>query len=157
MNFTTGQLNYNQRLPKPQTDALRATGPTLASMAPLVAADPSSYTNNAWSRYEIPGVATVITLSQYIPSDDATTSSAQYQWLLAELTQRPPDRVKTPWLIVMNHAPWYSTFAKHWLEPECWRKTYEPLLLWAGGAFFGRERTFGLFSVFVWGHHFLFF
>lgn len=36
----------------------------------------------------------------------------------------------------MNHAPWYSTFAKHWLEPECWRKTYEPLLLWAGGEYF---------------------
>lgn len=114
-NYTTGQTNFNMRFPRPQSDVLKATGPTVASLAPIQSADNTTFTNNAWSRYEIPGIATIITLSQYIPYDDATTASAQYQWLLKELTERPPDREKFPWLIVMNHAPWYSTYAKHWM------------------------------------------
>ena len=124
-----------------------ANGVTLASLAviallgmavsPLltrlmVAADPSSYTKNAWQRTEIAGVATVITLSEYITYDDATVNSAQYRWLYEELTQRPVNRAKTPWLIVATHAPWYATYTKHWLEAECYRKKYEPLMLWAG-------------------------
>ena len=131
-SFTARQLDFNARYPAAQTAALRAAGPTLADLAPVVAADPSSYTKNAWQRTEIAGVATVITLSEYITYDDATANSAQYRWLYEELTQRPVNRAKTPWLIVATHAPWYATFTKHWLEAECYRKTYEPLLLWAG-------------------------
>lgn len=39
------------------------------------------------------------------------------------------DRTKTPWLIVISHAPWYNSYTKHYKEVECFRKAYEPLLL----------------------------
>lgn len=104
-NFLARQLNFNARYPLPQTDAIRTAGPTTTSLGP-VTLDPATYTRNAWQRTEVDGVATIITLNEYILYDDATTASAQYQWLKNELTTRPVDRSKTPWLIVMFHAPW---------------------------------------------------
>ena len=130
--FTARQLNYNARFPLPQTEEIRAHGPTLASLGPIVAAEPATYTRNAWQRTEVAGVATIITLSEYIPYDDSSADSDQYRWLYGELTENPVDRKRTPWLIVLTHAPWYASYTKHWLEAECYRKTYEPLLLWAG-------------------------
>lgn len=40
---------------------------------------------------------------------------------------RSANRRRTPWLVVMMHAPWYTSFTKHYKEAECMRVTYEPL------------------------------
>lgn len=37
-------------------------------------------------------------------------------------------RTETPWVIVVFHEAWYSTFNKHYKENECMRMGYEPLL-----------------------------
>lgn len=37
-------------------------------------------------------------------------------------------RTETPWLIVVFHEAWYSTFSQHYKENECMRVAYEPLL-----------------------------
>lgn len=39
---------------------------------------------------------------------DYTPGSAQYNWLLKDIAS--VDRVKTPWLIVNMHTPWYHTY-----------------------------------------------
>ena len=52
-----------------------------------------------WSRNI--GPAHVISLNSYAASKEG---SLQHRWLVADL--RLVDRVKTPWVIAMNHAPW---------------------------------------------------
>ena len=39
------------------------------------------------------------------------------------------DRVKTPWVVVAIHAPFYHTYAGHYKEVECMRQSYEPLFV----------------------------
>ena len=38
------------------------------------------------------------------------------------------DRKKTPWVVAISHAPWYSSYVAHYLEANCQRKAVEPLL-----------------------------
>jgi hypothetical protein len=38
------------------------------------------------------------------------------------------DRTVTPWLILLIHAPWYTTYASHLKENECMRENYESLV-----------------------------
>jgi hypothetical protein len=52
-----------------------------------------------WSRNI--GPAHVISLNSYAASNEG---SLQHRWLVADLGL--VDRVKTPWVIAMNHAPW---------------------------------------------------
>ena len=58
--------------------------------------------------------------------DDFSTKSEQYKFLQREL--KNVNRKRTPWLVVVMHAPFYSSFTKHYKEPECMRQTYEPLM-----------------------------
>lgn len=37
--------------------------------------------------------------------------------------------MKTPWVLVAIHAPWYHTYKGHYKEVECMRQAYEPLLV----------------------------
>lgn len=55
----------------------------------------------------------VIMLGSYTDFDP---NSSQYSWLKADLTK--VDRAKTPWIVVLIHAPWYNTNNAHQGEPE---------------------------------------
>ena len=107
-SFTARQKAYNARYPVPASPQQLATGPTSATLGPVVAADPATATNNAWSVREVANVAMIITLSNYIFNDDFTTASAQYKWFESVLPT--VDRTRTPWLVVMWHNPWCVFF-----------------------------------------------
>jgi len=72
------------------------------------------------------GLAHVVVLSSY---SDTSVGSVQYQWLIGELEKI--DRLKTPWLIVMMHTQFYTTFEGHKgeLETTIMRKSMEPLFV----------------------------
>ena len=67
---------------------------------------------NMWFSVSV-GSATIITLSSY---HNYSATSAQYAWL--EATLKAVDRVKSPWLIVSMHAPWYNSNVQHQGEAE---------------------------------------
>ncbi|KAG6640553.1 purple acid phosphatase 22-like isoform X1 [Carya illinoinensis] len=52
--------------------------------------------------------------------------SPQYKWLESDLAQ--VNRKKTPWVLVLLHAPWYNTNTAHQGEGESMRQTMEKLL-----------------------------
>jgi 3',5'-cyclic AMP phosphodiesterase CpdA len=60
------------------------------------------------------------------------------------------DRSITPWLVVVFHSPWYTSYNGHYKENECMRQAYEPLLVAAGvdlvvgGHVHSYERTKGV-------------
>lgn len=43
-------------------------------------------------------------------------ASSQYKWLQADLAK--VDRGRTPWVVVIIHAPWYNSNEAHQGEPE---------------------------------------
>ncbi|XP_065616749.1 purple acid phosphatase 22-like [Quercus suber] len=52
--------------------------------------------------------------------------SSQYKWLVADLAKI--DRNKTPWVVVLLHAPWYNTNTAHQGEGDSMRIAMEELL-----------------------------
>ncbi|PKA62443.1 Phosphoenolpyruvate phosphatase [Apostasia shenzhenica] len=64
--------------------------------------------------------AHIIVLSSYSPFVKYTP---QWLWLLEELKQ--VDREKTPWLIVLMHAPLYNSNEAHYMEGESMRAAFE--------------------------------
>ncbi|CAN6459587.1 unnamed protein product [Victoria cruziana] len=64
--------------------------------------------------------AHVIVLSSYSPFVKYTP---QWQWLKGEL--KNVDREKTPWLIVLMHAPLYNSNDAHYMEGESMRAVFE--------------------------------
>ena len=92
------------------------------------------------------GPARVIGLNTYAPYHPG---SAQREWLERALDVAPEARNSTtPWLIVLMHAPWYTSYAIHYREVECMRASVEPLLARAGvdmvfsGHMHAYERTY---------------
>ncbi|KAF0891910.1 hypothetical protein E2562_011302 [Oryza meyeriana var. granulata] len=69
------------------------------------------------------GAVHVVMLGSYA---DFNSSSEQYRWLARDLAG--VDRVATPWVVVLLHAPWYNTNAAHEGEGEAMRKAMERLL-----------------------------
>ncbi|KAJ3679148.1 hypothetical protein LUZ60_017159 [Juncus effusus] len=65
--------------------------------------------------------AHVIVLSSYSPFVKYTP---QWKWLEQELKQ--VDREKTPWLIILMHAPIYNSNEAHYMEGESMRAVFEP-------------------------------
>jgi hypothetical protein len=57
-------------------------------------------------------------------------SSKMTQWLQSDLASF--DRSKTPWLIVMLHAPWYNSNTAHQGDGEAMRQAYEQIFISAG-------------------------
>ncbi|PON42462.1 Acid phosphatase [Parasponia andersonii] len=55
----------------------------------------------------------VIMLGSYT---DFGPDSTQYKWLESDLSK--VDRNKTPWIVVLIHAPWYNSNTAHQDEPE---------------------------------------
>ena len=94
-----------------------------------------------WSR-DI-GPAHVVSLCSYAAT---SVGSPQYDWLYEDLNA--VNRSLTPWLIVMMHAPWYSSNSNHWEEADLSRRDFEPLLVEHGvdlvisGHVHAYERTF---------------
>ncbi|CAI0423561.1 unnamed protein product [Linum tenue] len=72
----------------------------------------SGSTSNLYYSFSVAGVH-VVMLGSYTDFDP---SSAQYKWLQSDLAQ--VDRTKTPWLVVLIHAPWYNTNKAHQGETE---------------------------------------
>ncbi|PSR98505.1 Purple acid phosphatase [Actinidia chinensis var. chinensis] len=68
--------------------------------------------SNLYYSFEVSGVH-VIMLGSYT---DFGASSAQYNWLKVDLGK--VDRKRTPWLVVLVHAPWYNSNTAHQGEYE---------------------------------------
>ncbi|KAL7615513.1 hypothetical protein Lser_V15G01916 [Lactuca serriola] len=84
----------------------------------------SGSTSNLYYSFEVSKVH-IIMLNSYIEFDHG---SIQYRWLESDL--KKVNRSKTPWLIVVVHAPWYNSYTAHHDEPESvyMRKSMEELL-----------------------------
>ena len=72
------------------------------------------------------GLVKVLVLSSY---SDTSVGSIQYNWLEKELDSI--DRSKTPWVIVIMHTQFYTTFLAHndELQTTIMREAMEPLFL----------------------------
>ncbi|KAK9985787.1 hypothetical protein SO802_030738 [Lithocarpus litseifolius] len=68
--------------------------------------------SNLYYSFDVAGVH-VIMLGSYT---DFGPTSSQYSWLQADLGKI--DRNKTPWTVVLIHAPWYNTNTAHQGEKE---------------------------------------
>lgn len=82
----------------------------------------SGSTSNLYYSFEVVGTH-VIMLGSYT---DFHVESQQYKWLQSDLAKI--DRVRTPWVIVLLHAPWYNTIVAHQGEGESMRQAMEDLL-----------------------------
>ncbi|XP_076884591.1 putative purple acid phosphatase 20 [Bidens hawaiensis] len=69
--------------------------------------DESGSTSNLYYSFEVSGVH-IIMLGSYT---DFRPGSNQYKWLESDL--KKVDRNKTPWLVVLIHAPWYNSNYAH--------------------------------------------
>ncbi|XP_047981946.1 purple acid phosphatase 2-like [Salvia hispanica] len=68
--------------------------------------------------------AYIIVLSSY---SAYAIYTPQYKWFTNELTK--VNRTETPWLIVLMHSPFYSSYVHHYMEGETMRVTYEEFLV----------------------------
>ncbi|XP_028782385.1 probable purple acid phosphatase 20 [Neltuma alba] len=71
--------------------------------------------SNLYYSFDAAGVH-VIMLGSYTDFD---SGSPQYKWLVGDL--KKVDRAKTPWLVVLLHAPWFNSNAAHRGEPESYQ------------------------------------
>ncbi|PKA48668.1 Purple acid phosphatase 18 [Apostasia shenzhenica] len=86
----------------------------------------SGSTSNLYYSFEVAGVH-IIMLGSYTDYDE---SSDQYAWLKADLAK--VDRQRTPWVLVLLHAPWYNSNWAHRGEGDDMMAAMEPLLYDAG-------------------------
>ncbi|KAJ4836202.1 Purple acid phosphatase 22 [Turnera subulata] len=82
----------------------------------------SNSTSNLYYSFDVAGTH-VIMLGSYTDFD---CDSDQYKWLVSDLSG--VDRQKTPWVVVLLHAPWYNTNTAHQGEGESMRNAMEVLL-----------------------------
>ncbi|KAK9921227.1 hypothetical protein M0R45_029746 [Rubus argutus] len=82
----------------------------------------SKSTSNLYYSFQVAGTHIII-LGSYTEFD---TDSEQYAWLVADLAKI--DRKRTPWVVVVLHAPWYNTNTAHQGEGESMRIAMEELL-----------------------------
>lgn len=68
--------------------------------------------SNLYYSFDVAGVH-IVMLGSYTDFDP---SSAQYKWLQADLGK--VDRTRTPWIVVLIHAPWYNSNTAHQGEKE---------------------------------------
>lgn len=81
--------------------------------------------SNLYYSFDVASEVHVIMLGSYT---DFGQGSSQYIWLESDLNK--VDRKKTPWVVVLVHAPWYSSNKAHSGEYESvgMRKAMEQLL-----------------------------
>merc|ERR1712048_976848 len=87
---------------------------------PMPHAASGSTDKTYWSR-DI-GPAHVVALNSYAATAPGTP---QYNWLEADLER--VNRIRTPWVIVMMHAPWYNSNSGHLGEAALMQKDMEDL------------------------------
>ncbi|PIA59007.1 hypothetical protein AQUCO_00400097v1 [Aquilegia coerulea] len=87
----------------------------------IMPSDESGSSSNLYYSFDVAGVH-IIMLGSYTDFD---ANSAQYKWLQADLAK--VNRQKTPWLVVLLHAPWYNTNTAHQGEGESMRTAMEHL------------------------------
>jgi acid phosphatase type 7 len=73
-------------------------------------------------RLQVAG-AHILMLGSYV---EYGSSSEQYEWLVRDLAR--VDRSRTPWLIAVLHAPWYSSNLHHYGEGDDMMASMEDLL-----------------------------
>jgi len=84
----------------------------------------SGSSSNLYYSFDVAGGAIhVVMLGSYA---DFGSDSDQYKWLVGDLGK--VDRNRTPWIIVLLHAPWYNTNSAHQGEGESMRKAMEFIL-----------------------------
>lgn len=85
----------------------------------------SGSNSNLYYSFDVAAGVHVIMLGSYTDFDP---DSDQYKWLQADLGK--VNRGKTPWIVVLIHAPWYNTNTAHQGEPESdlMKKSMERLL-----------------------------
>ncbi|XP_055811612.1 probable purple acid phosphatase 20 [Solanum dulcamara] len=90
----------------------------------LMPFEQSGSTSNLYYSFEVIGLH-IIMLGSYT---DFEPESAQYNWLKNDLNE--VDRKKTPWLVVLVHAPWYNSNNAHQGEYESYgmKSSMEDLL-----------------------------
>ncbi|KAE8098533.1 hypothetical protein FH972_016588 [Carpinus fangiana] len=88
----------------------------------LMPYEESGSTSNLYYSFEVAGTH-IVMLGSYTDFD---VGSAQYKWLEGDLAR--VDRKKTPWILVLLHAPWYNTNTAHQGEGEDMRQAMEELL-----------------------------
>ena len=88
----------------------------------LMPYEESGSDSNLYYSFEVAGTH-IIMLGSYAEFDK---KSSQYKWLVADLAKI--DRNKTPWVVVLLHAPWYNTNTAHQGEGESMRIAMEELL-----------------------------
>ncbi|KAH7680633.1 Acid phosphatase protein [Dioscorea alata] len=90
----------------------------------LMPYEESGSTSNLYYSFDVAGGSVhVIMLGSYTDFD---SNSDQYKWLVSDL--KKVNRERTPWLIVLLHAPWYNTNSAHQGEGESMRQSLESLL-----------------------------
>ncbi|OAY64001.1 Purple acid phosphatase 22 [Ananas comosus] len=82
-----------------------------------------SHSNLFYSFHVAGGAIHVIVLGSYA---EFGPGSAQYEWLVGDLER--VDRGVTKWVVVVLHAPWYSTNLAHQGEGESMRRATEHVL-----------------------------
>lgn len=115
--FFTRFANFLARYPVPQTRQQALHGPAVADLAATTPAD-ADQGRGLYFVSELPGVATIITLSSYTYTDTFTASDPMFVWFKQVLSR--VNRVKTPWLVVRAHAGVYNT-GQQALQLECFR------------------------------------
>jgi hypothetical protein len=112
----------------------------------MPAAQSGSSDNTYWA-IEV-GPIFVLALNSYAPTEPG---SLQFEWARAALAR--VDRARTPWLVVMMHAPFYCSNSGHVEETRLMRRDMERLLYDAGadvvlnGHVHAYERSFPTFDM----------
>ncbi|PWA80459.1 purple acid phosphatase 22 [Artemisia annua] len=78
--------------------------------------------SNLYYSFDVVGVH-IIMLGSYA---EFSSDSSQYKWLANDLAKI--DRIKTPWVVVLLHAPWYNSNLAHQGEGESMRVAMEEML-----------------------------
>ncbi|KAI4310543.1 hypothetical protein MLD38_035515 [Melastoma candidum] len=73
----------------------------------------SGSNSNLYYSFDVAGSVHVIMLGSYTDFDQG---SPQFRWLQSDLSK--VDRGRTPWVVVIVHAPWYNTNLAHQGERE---------------------------------------
>jgi len=119
-------VSYNHRYPMP--------------------AQPSGSSDNTYWARQVEAMQ-LISLNTYASS---APGSMQYNWLKQVIGSI--DRQRTPWVVVMMHAPWYNSNHGHREEALLMQRSMEPLLYEAGvdlvlnGHVHAYERTFPVYN-----------
>lgn len=115
----------------------------------------SNSSSNLYYSFEVAGVH-VVMLGSYT---DFSPGSDQYLWVQADL--KSVDRRKTPWLIVVVHAPWYNSNEAHQGESASvdMKKDLEDLIYGArvDAVFAGHVHAYERFVRYIFSSHFIIF